>query len=197
MKNNEQVIYVRDKELLREKYIVFRNNLSEDKVKEVSSRITNMFFSLEAIKEKQNFLLYHSFGNEIITYDIINVILRENKNVYLPYISNKKIEISQIYSKKELKSGAFGIMEPLDRQDINVNKMDVLVVPGLLFDRKGYRIGYGGGYYDRLLAGIDSHILTIGLAYDDFLQESLPIDKYDIPVKLIISEKQILYIGGV
>lgn len=197
MKNIEQVIYVRDKELLREKYIVFRNNLSEDKVKEVSSRITNMFFSLEAIKEKQNFLLYHSFGNEIITYDIINVILRENKNVYLPYISNKKIEISQIYSKKELKSGAFGIMEPLDRQDINVNKMDVLVVPGLLFDRKGYRIGYGGGYYDRLLAGIDSHILTIGLAYDDFLQESLPIDKYDIPVKLIISEKQILYIGGV
>jgi len=197
VKNNEQVIYVRDKELLREKYIVFRNNLSEDKVKEVSSRITNMFFSLEAIKEKQNFLLYHSFGNEIITYDIINVILRENKNVYLPYISNKKIEISQIYSKKELKSGAFGIMEPLDRQDINVNKMDVLVVPGLLFDRKGYRIGYGGGYYDRLLAGIDSHILTIGLAYDDFLQESLPIDKYDIPVKLIISEKQILYIGGV
>lgn len=188
---------MRDKELLRRKYISLRNSLSEDKVKEASSRITNMFFSLDAIKENQKFLLYHSIGSEIITYDIIDIILKENKNVYLPYISNKKIKISQIYSKKELKTGAFGIMEPLDRQDIDVKEMDVLVVPGLLFDRKGYRIGYGGGYYDRLLAGIGSHILTIGLAYDDFLQESLPIDKYDIPVKMIITENQVLYIGGV
>lgn len=186
-----------DKESLRERYILIRNKLCKGKVREASRKISSRFLDLEEIKEKQKFLLYHSFGNEIITHDLIDILLKGNKDVYLPYIRNKEIKISRIYGREDLKPGVFGIMEPADRQDIDVNQMDVIVVPGLLFDRNGYRIGYGGGYYDRLLAGIDENILTIGLAYNDFLQESLPVEKYDIPVKIIITETQVLYTGGV
>lgn len=186
-----------NKDILREEYFNIRNSLSLDKVLRVSRKITNMFINLEIVKKSRNFMLYYSFKKEIITYDLIDILFREGKNVFLPYISNNKIMISRIYSRKDLKPGAFGIMEPVERQNIDINKMDVIVVPGLLFDKNGYRIGYGGGYYDRLLSSITSDITTIGLVYDDFLQERLPIARYDMPVKIILSEKQVLHIGGI
>ncbi len=186
------------KEELRQKYIDIRSRFKDEQVLVSSDKIRDRFFSLDIVDFKQNFLLYHSFRKEIVTYDIISYLLKIGKNVYLPYISENKteIKIGQIYSEDDLQLGAYGIKEPKVRNDISVTMMDVIVVPALIYALDGFRLGYGGGYYDRLLAKANDNTVTIGLAYDSLLHDRLPIDNFDIPVKIIITEKQTLFIGG-
>lgn len=186
------------KEELRQKYIDIRSRFKDEQVLVSSDKIRDRFFSLDIVDFKQNFLLYHSFRKEIVTYDIISYLLKIDKNVYLPYISEnkKELQIGQIYNKDDLELGAFGIKEPKTRSNIPVTMMDVIVVPGLIYAVDGFRLGYGGGYYDRLLVRAKDNTVTIGLVYDCLLHDKLPIDNFDIPVKIIITEKQTLFIGG-
>ncbi len=186
------------KEELRQKYIDIRSRFKEDQVLNTSGMIKDRLFSLDIVKTSKDFLLYHSIRKEIVTYDIIDFLLKMDKNVYLPYISEDKteIKIGQIYSEDDLQLGAFGIKEPKTKNDIPVTMMDVIVVPGLIYSLDGFRLGYGGGYYDRLLEKANDTTVTIGLAYDSLLRDRLPIDNFDIPVKIIITEKQSLFIGG-
>ncbi|MFP4660750.1 MAG: 5-formyltetrahydrofolate cyclo-ligase [Halanaerobiales bacterium] len=186
------------KELLRERYFKKRQGFSSEEVRLISTKIYSKLFSLDIVKKGDNILLYHSIRNEIITHDIIDYLLEKGKNVYLPYISDDKriLEIGPIYKNEDLASGVFGIKEPIERKNISVQMMDVIVVPGLLFAQNGYRLGYGGGYYDRLLANLADHTITIGLAYDCFLKDRLPVDRFDVPVDIIITEEQTLFIGG-
>jgi len=186
------------KEELRQKYIDIRSRFKEDQVLNTSGMIKDRFFSLDIVKTGKNFLLYHSIKNEIVTFEIINHLLIRGKNVYLPYVSKDKTElkIGQIYNEDDLQLGTYGIKEPKARNDIPVSIMDVIVVPALIYALDGFRLGYGGGYYDRLLAKANDNTVTIGLAYDSLLHDRLPIDNFDIPVKIIITEKQTLFIGG-
>lgn len=184
---------------LRNRYLNIRNDFSEERILLSSKKIEERFFALDIIHNSKDFLLYHSFRKEIVTHGIIDRLLSSNNNVYLPYIKSrekKELEIGRIYSNDDFVTGAFGIQEPRIKKSISINKMDVIIVPGLLFSVDGFRLGYGGGYYDRLLANIMENTITIGLAYDDFLQDVLPIDKYDIPVKIIVTEEQTLFTGG-
>jgi 5-formyltetrahydrofolate cyclo-ligase len=189
---------VSTKELLRNKYLDIRAGFSTEKIVEISREIKDHFFKLGIVEKSQNFLLYHSFGKEIITHELIEGLYEREKDVYLPYVvkEEKALKISKLGKDDPMVAGVFGIKEPLKKEDIPANRMDIIVVPGLLFDKNGYRIGYGGGYYDRLLKRIEDRIITIGLCFEDFLQESLPVEEYDIPVKIIISEKRVLYVGG-
>lgn len=186
------------KEFLRKKTLELRNGFSTDKIIEVSREIKNRFLNLDIVEKSQRFLLYHSFGKEIITHDLIDDLYEREKEVYIPYVIKEKkvLGISKLDKDDELVAGVFGIKEPVIKEDIPVNRMDIIVVPGLLFDKNGYRIGYGGGYYDRLLKTIEERIITIGLCFDEFLQDSLPVEKYDISVRIVITEKRVLNIGG-
>lgn len=186
------------KDELRQKYLGIRSKFNGEQVLKSSIKIRDRFSSLDIVETSKNFLLYHSIRKEIITYDIIDYLIEMDKNVYLPYISEDKTElkIGQIYSKDDLQLGTYGIKEPKARNDIPVSIMDVIVVPALIYALDGFRIGYGGGFYDRLLARVLDNTITIGFAYDSLLHDSLPIDTFDIPVKIIITEKQTLYIGG-
>ena len=141
--------------------------------------------------------MYYSFGKEINTHELIDELEERGKEVYLPYIikEEKLLGIGR-YSKDELDSGVFGIRKPARKEDIPVNWMDIIVVPGLLFAKNGYRIGYGGGYYDQLIKNIEDRIITIGFCFEGFLRDSLPIDEFDVPVKMIITEHRVLKIGG-
>ncbi|MEJ6952059.1 5-formyltetrahydrofolate cyclo-ligase [Natronospora cellulosivora (SeqCode)] len=190
---------VLSKEKLRNKYLDIRKGFSKEKVNTVSKKIFETFIVLPYIKRDLSFLIYYSFRNEIITTKIIRELLERKKDVYLPYIRDdkKELEIGQIENlKTDIKSGMWGIKEPLSRDNIPLSKIDIVVVPGLLFSRNGYRIGYGGGYYDKLLAKKDNNTISIGLSFDDFLFDELPNDRYDLPVDIILTEKKIIYIRG-
>lgn len=193
------ILIMNEKNIIRKKYFNIRKRMKFEQIVNCSKEITEMFLNLDMVINSSKLLLYYSIRNEIITHELIKNLLMMEKEVYLPYISNdkKNIKIAQITNLlSDMQDGAFGIKEPVNKDNSDINKMDIIVVPGLIFDRNGYRIGYGGGYYDRLLGSLNNDITTIGLAYEDFLQDSLPVENFDIPVDIIITEKDTYYPGG-
>ena len=100
------------------------------------------------------------------------------------------MSLSYINSMDDMKKGAYGILEPKTVRKADENNIDVILVPGLAFDRNGGRMGFGKGYYDRLLES--SKAVKIGLCYDFQILEKIPTESHDVPMNFVITEKEIL-----
>lgn len=133
---------------------------------------------------------YYAFGSEVKTDLILEKAKALGKKVALPSIEGESLTFYELSSGKYLVKGRFGIMEPLPYGP--VDRMDLLVVPGIAFDKKGYRLGYGKGYYDKFLA--KKSVFSIGLAYSFQLLGSLPKAKYDKRLDAIATEGGIHYV---
>ena len=132
---------------------------------------------------------YHAFGSEVRTDLIIERARALAKTIALPSVEGESLAFYELSSGKYLVKGRFGIMEPLPYGP--VDRMDLLVVPGVAFDKKGYRLGYGKGYYDKFLA--KKKVTSIGLGYSFQLLESLPRGKYDKRLDAIATEDGVHY----
>jgi len=141
---------------IRKEILSIRNNLSSDEAISKSSIIINKVKYTEEYKNSVNIMVYMDFKNEVNTKIFIQEALKEGKNIIIPYTDTKKIEIIPIQIDKmdDLVMCSYGYLEP--KQDklsnpYNVNDIDLIVVPGVVFDKKRNRIGFGKGYYDKLL----------------------------------------------
>jgi 5-formyltetrahydrofolate cyclo-ligase len=134
---------------------------------------------------------YFATGSEVRTDFLIGEAKRLGKVVALPRTEGDMINFYEMSSTSGLIAGRFGIMEPPPAHP--VRRMDLLVVPGIGFDKQGYRLGYGKGYYDRYLSEKKPQF-TIGLAYNFQLLESLPHDEHDAKMDAIATEDGILYL---
>lgn len=132
---------------------------------------------------------YFAFGSEVRTNLIIEQARKLGKMVALPSVEGNRIAFYEMSSGKHLVTGRFGMMEPLPYGPVDA--INLLVVPGIAFDRKGYRLGYGKGYYDRFLSG-KRGIFSIGLAYNFQLLESLPHGKHDKKLDAVATEEGVL-----
>jgi 5-formyltetrahydrofolate cyclo-ligase len=132
---------------------------------------------------------YFAFGSEVMTDLIVAQAERLGKKVGLPSVEGDRITFYELSSNKYLVKGRFGIMEPLPYSPMA--KVDLLVVPCVAFDKKCYRLGYGKGYYDRLLS--NKKIFSIGLAYSLQLIENVPHDAHDRQLDAIATEDGIHY----
>ena len=168
--------------------------LREDERKEISRELALHFFETDLWKESETIGIYLSFGNEWNTQNIIEKAWQEGKEVVIPKTipDVKEMNFYQIDSFSEVKEGHFGIQEPIIERTIYTDKhaIDLLVVPGLIFSKDGYRIGFGGGYYDRFLT--DFIHPTISLVWSEQLVDYLPTNQYDLPVQYILTEKGII-----
>jgi len=186
-----------DKEYMRQIMLRRRNSLSPDEVKDLSDKIEINLFSWEKFLSCDHILYYLSFGNEVRTDAMIDRSLRLRKKVYVPRIlkSAGKLEICEI---KNLEKGfilnSLGIREPygFNLKTLSPNKIDAVVTPGLAFDSSGSRIGFGGGYYDKLFLELPDKSLRIGVAYDFQRVGSLYQDPWDKKVEKVITEKNTL-----
>jgi 5-formyltetrahydrofolate cyclo-ligase len=132
---------------------------------------------------------YFATGSEVKTDLLIGEAKRLGKVVALPRAEKDMINFYEISSTSELVAGRFGVMEPLPVRPAHT--IDLIVVPGIAFDKKGYRLGYGKGYYDRYLSEKKPQF-AIGLAYNFQLLESLPHDAHDVKMDAISTEDGIL-----
>lgn len=184
------------KEKLRKKYMTKRQNLQSTVINKNSSIITNKLDSYIQENNYNNIMIFVSFRNEIYTHDLIKKWLtEEEKNIYVPYIESNadKMNISQISDfENDLEHGVYDILEPT--KEVKNKKegvdLDIIVVPGLVFTKDGYRIGYGGGYYDKFLSEVSSEVKKVGIVYSDFVVDDLPVDDHDLPVDLIMTERE-------
>ncbi|MBS3810654.1 MAG: 5-formyltetrahydrofolate cyclo-ligase [Halanaerobiales bacterium] len=185
---------MKSKNNLRKEYLRKRENLSLEFIKEKSKIITEKLKKYIEKNKYKNIMIFVSFRNEVQTHNLIKELLsEEDKNIYVPYIdkSVNDMRISKIEDfEKDLQAGMFNILEPKIklRKDELYKNLDMIVVPGLIFSKQGYRIGYGGGYYDKFLSKITEDVKIIGITFSPFIVDKLPIDKYDLPVDLIINE---------
>jgi len=134
-----------DKSGLRKKIQEQRNKLTKEEVIDRSIKIKENLYSLREFKEARSINCYVSKGSEVFTHDI----LKENKDkqICVPCVSGKNLINSCLTDFNDLAKGCFGILEPKIVKEINMSKLDVVIVPGIVFATNGHRIGHGEGYY--------------------------------------------------
>ncbi|KAB3533545.1 5-formyltetrahydrofolate cyclo-ligase [Alkaliphilus serpentinus] len=184
------------KKQLRLETLRAREALNSEEVLLKSSSIITIFKESNFYKEAKNIMIYVSFRNEVDTLGLIEEMIQEGKRVFIPLTVDKTREllVSEVQDiKEDLEIGNFGVLEPKKEKEriLDPNILDLIVVPGVSFDKRGYRIGYGGGYYDRFLAK-HNDITTLSLIFQLQLIDQVPNDTFDIPVDYLITEKELI-----
>ena len=186
---------ISDKKELRKQFRLIR---SEEKSEVKDEIIYRKLTSLPEFINAETVFLYYSYGSEVGTTDIIDFCLKNGKRVALPKCLDKcgRMEFYLLSDGFDsLDSGMYGIYEP-DSESCSIAESDeksVCIVPGLAFDKGGYRLGYGKGYYDRFL--VDFKGLTVGLCYEKCLCDELPYDEYDCKIQTLITEHKIYFLN--
>lgn len=191
------------KRKIRQEFLKKRNNLSRDEIKSKSEKIEKELFSLPEFQRAKTVMFYVSFRSEVETEKMTRNALKLKKKIVIPVVHGEKIVVSEIKNlKKELTKGSFGIKEPKKefRRRVNQKEIDLVVVPGVVFDKRGGRLGYGRGYYDRFLRSksIRSRMsrsrqcALIGLAFDLQIARKIPLVKRDMKVDKIVTESGIV-----
>lgn len=179
---------------LRKKFRILRKELTDKKRKDEAINVN--FLNSNIYKCSKQIYCYSALKGEIETALIIKSAFNDNKKVALPVCTdlNGSMDFYYIKSFDDVKIGAFGIMEPdLSKCEIALDFGGaVCVVPALSFDKNGYRLGYGKGYYDRFLEKYTS--ISVGLCYNSFLSDDLPINEHDKNVDYIFTENNIVQI---
>lgn len=170
------------KQELRKKYLSIRKNICSTIS---SSIITKKVLSHPKIITSSTILIYMSYNNEVDTKEIINALL-PSKKIALPKVIDKEIKFYYINSLLELSPGYYGILEPITTNPVNNYDNTICITPGVCFSRDGYRLGYGGGYYDRFLS--KHKVYTIGLCYKECLVNALPHESHDKQIDEIITD---------
>ena len=163
------------KRQLRENYRRLRTALSTEQVNALSAEICDRLTRWPYLRDAKAVLTYLAFGNEV---DLSLLIDRLPHICWaVPRVQGKELAL-HLYDRDHLIRHRFGMLEPsatLPR--ISPRQLDVVLTPGLAFDRRGGRLGFGGGFYDRLL--VKTHAKRVGIAYDCCLADELPMDQHD------------------
>jgi 5-formyltetrahydrofolate cyclo-ligase len=187
------------KNTIRKEVLGRRNAIPQEVKKVKDSLIKGMLFSLPEFGRAGTILCYASFRTEVETAGIIRESLVSGKRVVLPKVDREKrrLELYEVKDLSELSPGHMGISEPslTGERPISVGDVDLVIMPGAGFDLSGNRLGYGGGYYDILLADSRKETLKIALAYEEQIVESIPSEEHDVKVNIIVTDKRIIRVS--
>ena len=177
---------------LRKWYIFKRNNIENKKEK--STIINNKVKEQQEYKMANIIALYKSLQSEVDTESLIRDSINLGKIVALPKVEKEELKFYKIKSEKDkLIKSKFGVEEP-EGNEINYideNYIDLIIVPGVCFDKEKNRLGFGKGYYDRFLA--NSKAQTIGICFEEqIVEKMLPREEHDIKIQKIITDKKII-----
>ncbi|MGL5416120.1 MAG: 5-formyltetrahydrofolate cyclo-ligase [Clostridium sp.] len=180
-----------NKNELRKSMLDKRNSIDEKEKAILDKKIREAFFSLDEYKKTKNICIYVNYGSEINTKSIIERALRDKKEIFVPRMKKaRKMDFIKINSLEDLEKNKIGILEPKENFNEKVDKIGILVLPGLAFDINGGRLGYGGGYYDRYLNDINAK--KIALAYEIQIIKKVPMEDHDIKYDYLLSEKRVI-----
>ena len=181
----------------RKKVIEYRNNKDTDFISTNSQKITEKLLSMNCIKDANTIMLYLDFNNEVKTDQLITKLISLRKTVAAPVTikdERKLIPFKITNLKDGINIGAYGIREPKKdpSNELNVEAIDILIVPAVAYDKDCYRLGYGGGFYDRFLENLRKDAVTIGIAFDLQIFDEVPKEAHDAQLDYIVTESRIL-----
>ena len=171
-----------DKKAVRQEIRAKIAKLSEEEKREISERLCRHIAKMEAIESSRTVALFISLHDEPQTTVLLEKL--HDKQVVVPRIEGDEMEFYDI--SEGLEKGAFGIMEPTATTPIKPSKIDVMIVPGVVFTREGARCGRGKGFYDKYLSQPAFRAATVGICFKEQIADSLPADSHDKRVDAVI-----------
>ncbi|GAB6100328.1 5-formyltetrahydrofolate cyclo-ligase [Halanaerocella petrolearia] len=179
----------------RKRLLDKRDNLTKEEIIKKSRQVKEYLFQQSEFRNANRIMFYVAFRSEVETELMIKRSLDLGKEIVVPITNKKqkKMELSLLKNyNRELELGTYGILEPKDKyiRPVNPESLDLIIVPGVAFDSHGNRLGYGGGYYDRLF-DIISEIPRVALGFELQIVDKVITEEHDFSVDKIITERNI------
>ncbi|MBF0308938.1 MAG: 5-formyltetrahydrofolate cyclo-ligase [Magnetococcales bacterium] len=190
------------KEVLRIRLKDRRNSLSATEVENKSHAICTFLSLHPAFLAAGTLGAYLPIAKEVDPRPLFPLAVSEGKNLFLPWLEhgNRRLSFVPYRPGFPLERGPFGIMQPLQDGSVSpvraVPGLDLLLLPLLGFAATGYRLGFGGGYYDRFLEKVESRPFLLGLAYNCQQVDELPVESHDIPLDGVVTESGVRLFSG-
>jgi 5-formyltetrahydrofolate cyclo-ligase len=183
----------RAKREIRRSVLAARDALGEADRVARSAAILDRSLALPELERARTVMLYWSFGSEVATGPLIGRLRDLGTIIVLPRIRGPQdLEAVAFEPGDPLRETSFGAREPAEGAVVDPGSIDVVVPPGVAFDRSGRRVGYGGGFYDRFLPMLGPGVPRIALAFDVQLVDELPAGGFDVPVDVVVTESRVL-----
>jgi 5-formyltetrahydrofolate cyclo-ligase len=173
---------------LREKRKALTPDLYAKKSKAIREKLEN----LPQFKDAKKVMAYVSTEEEVDTRDLIKDCFAKGQTVYIPKVDRNELKIIAVKKWEVLEPGTFSILEPMmnSAEEANPEDLDLILVPGIAFDKRGHRLGHGHGFYDRTLK--KTRAFKVGLAFDEQIVDEIPNEEHDVPVDLIITDSSLI-----
>ena len=179
------------KKEIRKKVLAARDKLLPEQRTAKSREIEERLFSLPEFKSARTVLFFASFRSEVDTGSMIRRALVFGKRVVLPKVHGEELALFEIADfDNDVSPGAWGIPEPHESKPVMLDELDLIIVPGAAYDERGNRLGYGAGFYDKLLPAFTK--MTVALAFEVQIVPHVPADLHDIPIKKIVTERRVI-----
>jgi 5-formyltetrahydrofolate cyclo-ligase len=196
MKSNNSSKEIKELKIKIRSGIQERRDRLDKSIRQAKSRlIANRLMGLSQYGESSNILAYYPFRSEIDTRIIIRDALARGKRIALPRVGEEGLDLFYIKDlEKDLESGSYDIMEPIPCrcEKAEPSQINMAIIPGVGFDREHNRLGYGGGFYDRLLNSIPERAPRIAVAFDLQVIDKVPVSGHDLKIDLLITESLII-----
>ena len=173
-------------------------NLGDQLDRDGTSRmICEKFVSLPEFAAAATVMCYVHFRDEVRTRPLLPDLLAGDKRIVVPYCAGDDLGLFVLENMDELSLGTYGIQEPkaelrsLPRKRVEVNELDLIMVPGVAFDRQGGRLGHGKGYYDKLLEHVRPGVSLVALAFECQLFPEIPVDPHDVYMDKVLTERAV------
>jgi len=181
---------------MRKEMMKARNGLSNEERWIKSQKIADALFHVPFFVKASTIMLFASFRTEVDTIQIIKKALAAGKRIIMPKIKGTNLFLYEIQDlEKDTSAGTWGILEPNEQRPASLDSVDLMIVPGLAFDDLGNRLGYGAGYYDRIISRYNGP--TIALAFEVQIVPRVPVTDHDFPIKLVVTEDRIIEVKGI
>lgn len=191
-------IIQRDKEYIRKRVLKERRSLNINQVRQKSRDIVRRLTDSCYYRNASTVMCYSHIKNEVETDYLMKLCIMEGKILVLPLVSTKghgpSLQLRRVsLPEKDLRRGAFGILEPVnDTYQVHPREVDLAVIPGVAFDAERNRIGYGKGYFDRFIPLLSDDCTKAGLAYEIQIVNKIPAESHDRKLDVVITEKRII-----
>lgn len=182
-----------EKRKLRQEILAKREAIPAGARLEKSQRIAERLLAWLPYQRARTVLLYAGVRSEVATEELVERSLAAGKQVLMPRClpETRELLLVPISAWEELKPSFYGLLEPPLPAELHPVQPDLVVVPGVAFDTSGYRLGYGGGYYDRLLEGLNRPT-TVGLAFEVQIVPLVPREAHDVPLDFVVTESRFI-----
>lgn len=174
-----------------------RKQIAEAKQKYSPEELTNMSYEVLSVLEitgkfndAKKICIYNAISGEVETQSLVNEWSHE-KEFYHPVVKGDDLVIRKIDKETTFEKSSIGIYEPIGEDFEDYDRLDLIIIPGVAFDRKGNRLGRGKGYYDRFLS--KTNATKIGICFDFQLFDNIPVNEKDIAMDMIVSENDLIW----